>query len=193
VSAAAGPAPAGRGIGCAPGTAERQAVWVSDERRPPYIAVVGPAEVDGDTYALAVEVGRLIAQRGAVLVCGGHGGVMEAAARGAAEHQGVCLGILPGSDRSQANRYMTMVVATGLGELRNGLVVRASDAVLAVGGSWGTLSEIAIAMRLRIPVVTLRSWSVIDEAGTEVVGMVQATSPAEAVRAALQLAPGAGA
>jgi uncharacterized protein (TIGR00725 family) len=168
-------------------------VRVSDLRRPPYIAVVGPAEVDGDTYALAVEVGRLIAQRGAVLVCGGHGGVMEAAARGATECQGVSVGILPGGDRSQANRYVTMVVATGLGELRNGLVVRTSDAVLAVGGSWGTLSEVAMAMRLGIPVVTLRSWSVIDAAGAGVAGLVEAASAAEAVSAAIERAPGAGA
>ena len=113
-------------------------------QRAPYIAVVGPAEPDAETYALAVEAGRLIAERGAVVVCGGLGGVMEAAARGASDAGGSSLGILPGADRAQANRYLTMAVATGLGELRNALVVRCSDGVLAVGGSWGTLSEVAL-------------------------------------------------
>ena len=152
-------------------------------QRAPYIAVVGPAEPDPDTYALAVDVGRLIAQRGAVVVCGGLGGVMEAAARGASDAGGSSLGILPGADRAQANRYLTMAVATGLGELRNALVVRCSDAVLAVGGSWGTLSEVALAQRLGRPVVSLRGWSVVDPGGAAVEGIVAAESAVQAVEA----------
>jgi uncharacterized protein (TIGR00725 family) len=157
----------------------------SGAQRAPYIAVVGPAEPDTDTYALAVEVGRLIARRGAVVVCGGLGGVMEAAALGASQLGGSSLGILPGSDRAEANRYLTMVIATGLGELRNALVVRCSDAVLAVGGSWGTLSELALAVRLRKPVVSLRGWSVVDVDGAVVPGAVATTSAAEAVDAVM--------
>ena len=152
-------------------------------QRAPYIAVVGPAEPDAETYALAVEAGRLIAERGAVVVCGGLGGVMEAAARGASDAGGSSLGILPGADRAQANRYVTMAVATGLGELRNALVVRCSDAVLAVGGSWGTLSEVALAQRLGRPVVSLGGWSVVDPHGAAVAGIVPAQSAAEAVEA----------
>jgi uncharacterized protein (TIGR00725 family) len=152
-------------------------------QRAPYIAVVGPAEPDAGTYALAVEAGRLIAERGAVVVCGGLGGVMEAAARGASDAGGSSLGILPGADRAQANGYVTMAIATGLGELRNALVVRCSDAVLAVGGSWGTLSEVALAQRLGRPVVSLRGWSVVDPGGAAVTGVVTAQSAAEAVEA----------
>jgi uncharacterized protein (TIGR00725 family) len=152
-------------------------------QRAPYIAVVGPAEPDAETYALAVEAGRLIAERGAVVVCGGLGGVMEAAARGASDAGGSSLGILPGADRAQANRYLTMAVATGLGELRNALVVRCSDGVLAVGGSWGTLSEVALAQRLGRPVVSLRGWSVVDPRGAAVKGIVAAESAVQAVEA----------
>ena len=149
--------------------------------RPPHIAVVGPGEADSETYGLAAETGRLIAARGAVVVCGGLGGVMEAAALGARQAGGVSLGILPGRDRGEANRYVTVAVATGLGELRNALLVRASDALVAVGGSWGTLSELALALRIGLPAVTLGGWSVLDGDGAEVAGMAAASSPAEAV------------
>ena len=110
---------------------------------------------------------------------------MEAAALGASERGGASLGILPGSDRAAANRYLTLVLATGLGELRNGLVVRSSDAVLAVGGSWGTLSEVALALRLGMPVVSLHGWSVVDHADAALAGITVSASPAEAVDAAL--------
>jgi len=151
--------------------------------RAPYIAVVGPAEPDSETYAVALEAGRLIAEHGAVVVCGGLGGVMEAAARGASDAGGSSLGILPGTDRAEANRYVTMAIATGLGELRNALVVRCSDGVLAVGGSWGTLSEVALAQRLGRPVVSLRGWSVVDPGGAAVSGIVTGESAADAVAA----------
>ena len=153
--------------------------------RAPYIAVVGPGEADAETYALALEVGRLIAARGGVVVCGGLGGVMEAAARGASEAGGSTLGILPGGDRSAANAYVTLALATGLGELRNALVVRCSDAVVAVGGSWGTMSEVALAVRLGKAVVSLRGWSVADAAGAPLGGIVAAGSPFDAVEAVM--------
>lgn len=142
---------------------------------PAYIAVVGPGEADAEICAIAAEAGRLIAARGGVVVCGGLGGVMEAAARGAAETGGRSLGILPGSDRGAANPHLTLAVASGLGELRNGLVVRSSDALLAVGGSWGTLSEVALAVRAGLPVVSVRGWTVAKD------GVATAGSAAEAV------------
>jgi len=152
---------------------------------PSYVAVLGPSEADGETYDLARQVGGLLADRGAVVVCGGLGGVMEAAARGAAEQGGKSLGILPGADRSAANRYLTMALATGMGELRNALVVRAGDAVIAVGASWGTLSELALAVRSGVAVVAVRGWRVVDVAGAEVPGVCVVGSAEDAVEAVL--------
>jgi len=149
----------------------------------PHIAVVGPADADPELYELARETGRLIALRGAVVVCGGLGGVMEAAARGAREGGGASLGILPGEDRGTANPYLTMAVASGLGELRNGLLVSTADAVVAVGGSWGTLSELALALRSGKPAICIAGWSVVDRGGAPVDGVAGAASPAEAVAA----------
>jgi len=132
-------------------------------------------------------VGRLIAQRGAVVVCGGLGGVMEAAARGAAQQGGLSIGILPGSDRAQANPHLTLALASGLGELRNGLIVRASDAAIAIGGSWGTLSEVALARRAGLPVVWLSGWTLDGGEGVPVAG-----SAAEAVAAVFARLAGGG-
>jgi uncharacterized protein (TIGR00725 family) len=136
--------------------------------------VLGPGDAGDEHRELAATAGRLIAQRGAVLVCGGLGGVMEAAARGAAEAGGLSLGILPGADRAQANPYLTLALATGVGELRNGLVIAAADAALAIGGSWGTLSEVALARRAGLPVAWVAGWSI--EGGE---GVAVAASPAE--------------
>jgi uncharacterized protein (TIGR00725 family) len=156
----------------------------------PYVAVVGPSDPEPDCYGLAIEVGRLIAERGGTVVCGGLGGVMEAAALGASGAGGGVLGILPGRDRADANPFVTVAVATGLGELRNALVIRASDAVVAVGGSWGTMSEVALARRLDVPVVSLGGWSVVDERGEAISGTVRVSTAAEAVDAALRAATG---
>jgi uncharacterized protein (TIGR00725 family) len=150
------------------------------------VAVVGPSDPDPNCYEQAMEVGRLIAARGGTVVCGGLCGVMEAASLGASRAGGQVLGILPGGDRGDANEYVTMAVATGLGELRNGLVIRASDVVVAVGGSWGTLSEVALARRLGLTVVSLGGWSVVDRSGALVQGPVSVATPAEAVDTALQ-------
>ena len=124
----------------------------------PYIAVVGPGQATADQAAEAEAVGRGLAEAGAVLVCGGLGGVMEAACRGAREAGGVTVGILPGSDRAAANRWVAVAVPTGLGEARNALVVRAADAVVAVAGEFGTLSEIALALKAGKTVVGVGTW-----------------------------------
>jgi uncharacterized protein (TIGR00725 family) len=126
---------------------------------PPYIAVVGPGDADAGQHAVAEEVGRLLAEAGAIVVTGGHSGVMEAASKGARDAGGTTLGILPGVDRGEANQWVTVAVPTGMGEARNALVVRAADALVAVGGAWGTLSEIAFARRLGRPVVALQTWT----------------------------------
>ncbi|GAA2751256.1 TIGR00725 family protein [Kitasatospora cinereorecta] len=127
---------------------------------PPYVAVVGPGDAGPEQCAAAEAVGRLLAGRGAVVVCGGLGGVMAAAARGARDGGGMSVGLLPGRDRSAGNPYLTLALPTGMGQLRNGLVVAAADAVIAVGGSWGTLSEIALALRAGLPVIALGGWRV---------------------------------
>jgi hypothetical protein len=145
---------------------------------PPYVAVVGAGgEVAASVLADAEAVGAELARRGAVVVCGGLGGVMEAACRGARAQGGVTLGILPGTDRSAANPWVSVAVATGLGELRNGLVVRSADAVVAIAGEYGTLSEIALALKAGLRVVGLRSW--------EIPGMLAADDAPAAVALAL--------
>jgi uncharacterized protein (TIGR00725 family) len=128
--------------------------------RTPYIAVVGAGEASAADLAYAEEVGAALADLGAVVVTGGLGGVMEAACRGARSRRGRTLGILPGDDRDEANGWVEIAVATGMGELRNGLVVRASDALVAIGGGHGTLSEVALALKLGRPVVGLGTWAV---------------------------------
>jgi uncharacterized protein (TIGR00725 family) len=125
-----------------------------------HVAVVGPGSAGEDELAAAEEAGRLIAARGALLVCGGLGGVMEAACRGAHEAGGTTLGLLPGDDRREANEFVDIAVPTGLGEGRNALVVRAADAVVAIGGGYGTLSEIALALRAGKPVIGVGTWDI---------------------------------
>jgi hypothetical protein len=139
----------------------------------PYVAVVGSGEADDQLAWLAEEVGAALADAGAVVVTGGLGGVMEAASRGAKSRLGQTLGLLPGDDRTAANGWVDIAVPTGMGELRNGLVVRSSDAVIAVGGGHGTLSEIALALKAGKPVVGLAGW--------DIDGMVQAADPQDAV------------
>jgi len=124
------------------------------------IAVVGKGEPDDELAPLAEEVGRRLAEAGALVVCGGRGGVMEAAARGAREAGGEVIGVLPGEDPGAANPHVTHVVATGIGHARNLAVVASADAVVAIGGEWGTLAEMAFARRLERPVVALRGWRV---------------------------------
>jgi uncharacterized protein (TIGR00725 family) len=125
-----------------------------------YVAVVGPGDASPAEIEAAEAVGRGIAHAGHTLVCGGLGGVMAAACRGAAEAGGVTVGILPGTDRAAANQWVRVALPTGLGELRNGLVVRAADVVVAVGGAYGTLSEVALALKTGVPVVGLATWEI---------------------------------
>ncbi len=128
--------------------------------RAPYVAVVGPGEASPQELHAAEDIGAGLAAAGAVVVTGGLGGVMEAACRGARSRRGRTIGILPGEDREAANGWVEIAIATGLGELRNGLVVRAADALVAVGGAYGTLSEVALALKLGRPVVGLGTWDV---------------------------------
>jgi uncharacterized protein (TIGR00725 family) len=125
-------------------------------------------------------VGAELARAGAVILTGGLGGVMEAACRGAEQAGGMTVGLLPGDDRRAANPHVAVAIATGLGELRNGVIVRAADALVAVGGAYGTLSEIALALRAGLPVIGLRTWAI--------EGVQAASDPAEAAARALSLA-----
>ncbi len=127
-------------------------------KRGPYVSVVGSGEASGELYEKAREVGRRVAQRGGTVVCGGRSGVMEAAARGAAEAGGTAIGILPDEDRRRANEHLSFSIATGTGHARNLAVVCTGDVVVAVGGEYGTLSEIGLALKVGRPVVALESW-----------------------------------
>lgn len=145
------------------------------------MAVIGAGACSPQEAAAAERIGELLARAGAVLVCGGLSGVMEAACRGARREGGMTVGVLPGTDRAAANPYVSVAIATGLGELRNGVVVRASDAVIAVGGEFGTLSEIGFALKLGKRVVGLGTW----ELPRRPDAIVRAPSADEAVRLAL--------
>jgi uncharacterized protein (TIGR00725 family) len=147
----------------------------------------GGADPLPEDLEAAENVGRLLAERGATVVCGGLGGIMEAVARGAAGAGGEVIGILPGTDPAEASEHCTRVVATGTGHARNLAVVASADAVIAIAGEWGTLSEIAFARRLGRPVVTLGSWEVSGAGEMQrAPGIEVADSPAAAVEAALR-------
>jgi uncharacterized protein (TIGR00725 family) len=154
---------------------------------PIYVAVVGPADATEAEVATAEQVGSLLAGQGAIVVCGGLGGVMEAVSKGASARGGVTIGLLPGSDRSTGNQHLSVALPTGLGEMRNGLVVRVCDALIAIGGSWGTLSEIALAMRTGKPTVVVNGWEVHDPRDPEASELRRVASPEEAVKAMLSL------
>jgi uncharacterized protein (TIGR00725 family) len=155
-----------------------------NEERAPVVSVIGSATCSETLAELAEQVGRLLAREGAVLVCGGRGGVMEAACRGARAQGGFTVGILPGRNPSEGNPYLSLALPTGLGESRNTLVATAGQAVIAVGGGLGTLSEIAFALKRGLRVVLLSSsrW---QEALEDANGVYVASSPQEAVQKAL--------
>ncbi len=142
------------------------------------IGVIGAGVADGTTLKIAENVGRLIAKRGAVLVCGGLGGVMEAAARGAKAEGGTTIGILPQKNRDDANPSIDIPIATGFGEGRNVIIVRTADVLIAVGGEYGTLSEIAFALKMGKTVVGLNTW--------EIKGVIKAKNEEDAVDKAFQ-------
>jgi uncharacterized protein (TIGR00725 family) len=146
----------------------------------PYVAVIGATNATEWELATAEELGRLLAGAGCVLVCGGLGGVMNAAARGAESAGGSSIGILPGDDRTGASPHLTVALATGFGEARNAIVARSSDAVIAVGGEFGTLSEIALALKMGKPVIGLGTWELgRDDLARDPI--VRAESPTEAI------------
>jgi uncharacterized protein (TIGR00725 family) len=155
-------------------------VEVDAVRGATYVAVVGSGTATGGLYEKAREVGKLVAERGAVVICGGLSGVMEAAARGAAEAGGTAIGILPDEDRRRQNEYLTYSVATGMGQARNLAVVCSGDVVIAVGGEYGTLSEIGLAKKVGRPVVVIEGWDLGEH-------VTVASSPLEAVEAAFGL------
>jgi uncharacterized protein (TIGR00725 family) len=156
-------------------------------RRRPQIAVVGAGEAGAELLEAAEQVGAGLAHAGAVLVCGGLGGVMEAACRGAREAGGLTVGLLPGTDRGAANPFLDVAVPTGMGEMRNAVVVRAGEAVIAVGGGFGTLAEIGLALKARTPVVGIATWEA-ARAGRAIDEVERVESAAEAVERALALA-----
>jgi uncharacterized protein (TIGR00725 family) len=146
----------------------------------PYVAVVGSGTATGELYEKARTVGRLVAERGGTLVCGGLSGVMEAAARGTTEAGGAAIGILPDENRRRQNSYLTYAVATGTGQARNLAVVCSGDVVIAVGGEYGTLSEIGLARKVGRPVVVLEGWDLGEH-------VTVVPSPLAAVEAAFEL------
>ena len=151
------------------------------------IAVIGGSQCSSQEARLAEEVGRELAKRGVTLVCGGLGGVMEAACRGASSEGGVTIGILPGESRQTANPYVQFPIVTGIGYARNVAVVKSAQAVIAIGGSYGTLSEISHALQSGIPVIALNTWS-LSKNGQQDNSIILAQNPAEAVDKALNLA-----
>jgi uncharacterized protein (TIGR00725 family) len=153
------------------------------------VAVIGPGDdATQEDADIAKQVGRLLAARDAIVVCGGLAGVMAAACEGAADGHGLTVGLLPGRDRAAANPHLSVVLPTGLGELRNALVVGVCDAVIAVGGSWGTLSEIALAIRNGTPTIVIGGWKVDDLPDRRTGDLYRVASAEQAVDKALALA-----
>ena len=151
------------------------------------IAVIGDSSCSPEEAKLAESVGELLAQRGAIIVCGGLSGVMEAVCRGAKSKDGLTVGILPGQDSSMANPWVDIPVVTGIGEARNVMVVKSAQAVIAIGGGHGTLSEIAYALKNNIPVIGLNTWAMLHN-GRQDDSIIRVQSAAEAVGKAISLA-----
>ena len=157
------------------------------ENKKKLIAVIGGGQPTSKETKLAEKVGRELAKNGAILICGGLGGVMEAACKGARAEGGMTIGILPGENRQLATPYVEIPIATGIGYARNAAVVKSAQAVIAVGGSYGTLTEIGYALQSGLPVIGLNTWT-ISRNGRQDKSIIPAESPAEAVRLALELA-----
>lgn len=147
------------------------------------VSVCGPRDATSDDLSNAREIGRLLAERGAAVLCGGYSGVMGAVAEGAASAGGLVVGILSARDRTSANPNLTIAIPTGLAEARNAIIAIAGDAVIVVGGSWGTLSELALAMRNGKKVVQVGGWRLTDATGSPIQGIVNARTPQEAIAA----------
>ena len=157
------------------------------KNRKKFIAVIGGGQCSPQEAEAAEAVGRELAKQGAILVCGGRGGVMEAACRGASAEGGLTIGILPGDSRQAANLYVQIPIVTGIGYARNVVVVKSAQAVIAIGGAYGTLSEISHALESGIPVIGLNTWS-LSRKGQQDNSIIQAQNPTEAVDKALNLA-----
>ena len=151
-----------------------------------FIAVIGGSDCSPQEASIAEEVGREIARQGAILICGGLGGVMEAACRGASHEGGVTIGVLPGDNRHTANPYVQIPIVTGIGYARNVAVVKSAQAVIAIDGSYGTLSEIGHALQSGIPVIGLNTWSLSID-GQPDNTIIPAKTPEEAVNKAIEL------
>jgi len=151
-----------------------------------FIAVIGASQASASELKMAEAVGREIAREGAALVCGGMGGVMEAACKGASQEGGTTIGILPGDNRLNANEYVQIPIVTGIGYARNVAVVKTAQAVIAIGGSYGTLSEIGHALQSGVPVIGLETWN-ISRKGKDRCPIIEVKTPAEAVAKALEL------
>ena len=149
-----------------------------------FVAVIGGGQCSEGEAQIAEEVGREIARRGAILICGGLSGVMEAACKGASSEGGTTIGILPGDSYQTANPYVQIPIVTGMGPARNVIIVKSAQAVIAIGGSYGTLSEMSHALRRDIPVIGLNTWS-LSRGGQQDSSIIPAQSPAEAVDKAL--------
>lgn len=148
------------------------------------VSIIGGADCTGHEYEIAEEIGSLLGEAGVVVVCGGRGGVMEAVCRGAQKRGGLTIGILPSHDPNSGNPYIDVALPTGLGHNRNALVAQAGDAVIAIGGGYGTLSEIGIALKSGRDVIGINTWKVLDKFG-KTIKIIQATSAKEAVKIAL--------
>ncbi|MFH2049778.1 MAG: TIGR00725 family protein [bacterium] len=151
--------------------------------RNPVIAVVGAGKCSKKLKDMAAEIGKYVAEQGGIIVCGGLGGVMEGAARGAKEAGGTTIGILPTMDKNDANEFIDYVIPTGFGEARNIIVVRTADAVIALPGKYGTLSEMAFALQAKKPLISVSAWKLGEE-------MLQIDDPIEAAKMAMKLARG---
>lgn len=149
------------------------------------IGVIGSAKPTKELDALAEQVGRLLAQRNATIICGGLTGVMEASCRGAKKAGGLTIGILPGTSADDANPYIDITVPTGIGEARNLIIIRSCHALIAIGGSYGTLSEIAFALKLGIPVVGLKTWE-LNKISKEPINIIPAKNAQDAVERTLE-------
>lgn len=151
------------------------------------VAVCGPRYCTDDDRANAYEIGRLLAEAGAAVINGGGIGVMAAVSEGAKQAGGLVIGVRPGSDTSDANAHLDAVLATNMGEARNAILIWSADVVIVVGGSWGTLSELALARRRPVPIITIGGWQLLTAAGQPVPDAPPtASTPEEAVRFALQ-------
>ena len=145
-----------------------------NRNRPVRVAVIGAAECSSDVYGLAQQTGQLIGENGGVLITGGRTGVMEAASKGASKSSGIVIGILPGASSEAANEFVSIPIATGLGHARNAVITQSADAVIAISGGHGTLSEIALALKMGKPVFGLNTWP-------DIPGVIYITDPPKAI------------